>query len=58
MRHLSLVDDTARADDDFPPGWAEFEAARQRFFSLLATQAAPLTLVTADKAEEPGTATS
>lgn len=58
MQHLSLVqDDTAPADADFPPGWAEFEAARQRFFSLLATQA-PLTLVTADQTEEQGTATS
>jgi hypothetical protein len=39
MRHLHLVVDHEPAPTDFPPTWAEFEAARQRFFTQLATQA-------------------
>jgi hypothetical protein len=40
MRHLSLVKDNPTTAD-FPPGWAEFEAARRRFFAGLEAQAAP-----------------
>ena len=40
MRHLSLVQD-ATATADFPPGWAEFEAARRRFFAGLVAEPAP-----------------
>jgi hypothetical protein len=57
MRHLYLVQDDP-ALSDFPPGWAEFEAARQRFFARLETQAALLTLVPADQPEEQGTTAS
>jgi hypothetical protein len=39
MRHLSLVKDNPTTAD-FPPGWAEFEAARRRFFAGLEAQAA------------------
>jgi hypothetical protein len=42
MRHLHLVVDHEPAPTDFPPTWAEFDAARQRFFSRLAAQAAPV----------------
>ena len=40
MRHLSLVQDPT-ATADFPPGWAEFEAARRRFFAGLVAEPTP-----------------
>jgi hypothetical protein len=48
MRHLHLVVDHEPAPTDFPPTWAEFEAARQRFFSGLAAQAVPSDAAAAD----------
>jgi hypothetical protein len=39
MRHLHLVPDPDPEPSDFPPGWDEFQAARQRFFARLVSQA-------------------
>ena len=36
MRHPHLVIDHEPAPTDFPPTWAEYQAARQRFFARLA----------------------
>jgi len=36
MRHLHLVIDHEPAPTDFPPTWAEYQAARQRYFARLA----------------------
>jgi hypothetical protein len=41
MRHLHLVVDHEPAPTDFPPTWHEFDAARRRFFTRLAAEAAP-----------------
>ena len=38
MRHLHLVPDPDSEPSDFPPGWDEFQAARQRFFARLISQ--------------------
>jgi hypothetical protein len=36
MRHLHLVIDHEPAPTDFAPTWAEYQAARQRYFARLA----------------------
>jgi len=36
MRHLHLVIDHEPAPTDFPPTWAEYQAARKRYFAGLA----------------------
>jgi hypothetical protein len=57
MRHLHLVVDHEPAPTDFPPTWAEFEAARGRFLARLAAPAAGAgdpDLVHAEPPEEAG----
>jgi hypothetical protein len=40
MRHLHPVTDAEPdlAAEDFPPGWDDFQAARQRFFARLVAE--------------------
>jgi hypothetical protein len=39
MRHLELVIDHEPVPSDFPPSWAEYQAARQRYFARLGPKA-------------------
>jgi hypothetical protein len=39
MRHLHLVTDHEPVPSDFPPTWAEYQAARQRYFAGLIAEA-------------------
>jgi hypothetical protein len=53
MRHLHLVIDHEPAPTDFPPTWAEYQAARQRCFARLAeAEAAGRTAADHEPSEE------
>jgi hypothetical protein len=39
MRHPHLVTDHEPVPSDFPPTWAEYQAARQRYFAGLIAEA-------------------